>query len=131
MRGACHGEWEVDVKRALICLAMMQAVSLGAHADNLNPGEAAGYIGESNTICGIVSSVTFSAVLVGHPTFLNFGGTYPNQDFTVFVWGGEREQVKPDELVGHRVCVTGSISAFEGRPQMFLQDASQLKRLKD
>jgi hypothetical protein len=105
--------------------------SAGAHADYVSPGEAAGHIGESTTVCGIVSSVTFSTVLVGHPTFLNFGGDYPNQEFTAFVWGGQREEVKPDELVGHRVCVTGSISAFEGRPQMFLQDASQLKRLKD
>jgi hypothetical protein len=127
---------EVNMGRGLLFMALMSFAPMTAYADNLGPAQAAGNIGETTTVCGVVSSVVFSAVLVGHPTFLNFGATYPNQDLTVFIWGNQRQDVgqkvgSPEALAGHRVCVTGSISGFQGRPQMFLQDASQIKKLKD
>ena len=117
------------MKRGLACFAIIQLLSTVAYADNVTAGDAAGHIGEAVTVCGTVASVTFSAILPGQPTFLNFGQPYPNQEFTVTIWGAERPQVgRTDNLVGRRVCVTGSISAFHGRPQLFLQNGSLLKK---
>jgi hypothetical protein len=107
-----------------------------AQADIISSDRAADYIGGTETVCGTVASVSFSAALIGFPTFVSIGGSYPNQDLLVFIWGNQRqgfsEKVGGSEfLAGHRVCVTGSISGWQGRPQIFLQDASQIEKLKD
>lgn len=118
------------MKPVAICLAMLPLLPLAAQARNLTPAEAAGNIGQAATVCGYVASVTRSAVLRGRPTFLNFDQPYPNQSFMVTIWGGQRDQLPetPESLAGKRVCVTGTISGFHGRPEMFLQDPSQLKK---
>jgi hypothetical protein len=105
---------EVVVKRTLAALALIAAMPFAARAGNLNDTQAADHIGEENTICGTVASVTSSAVLPGRPTYLNFGHDYPNQDFIVVIFGNQRAAVAPDDLKGKRVCVTGTISGFQG-----------------
>jgi len=103
-----------------------------AHAANFTDSQAADHIGEDNTtICGTVASVARSAVLPGRPTYLNFGQDYPNQDFTVVIFGNQRDGVRPDDLAGKRVCVTGSVSGFQGKAEMYLQQPEQLKRVKE
>ena len=124
------------MRRGLLYLALLSFASMPARAEVINSDQAADYIGGTETVCGTVASVTFLASLIGFPTFLDIGGTYPNQDLLVFIWGNQRQGVgqkvgRPQSLAGHRVCVTGSISAWHGRPQMFLQDASQIEKPKD
>ena len=43
------------------------------------------------------------------PTFLNFDKRYPDQIFTLVIWGGDRSKFGDPETVyrGKRVCVTG------------------------
>ncbi len=124
------------MRRGLLYLALISFASMTAEAEVISSEQAGGYIGGTETVCGTVASVTFSAALVGFPTFLDIGGNYPNQDVLVFIWGNQRQGVgqkvgRPEALAGHRVCVTGSISGWHGRPQIFLQDASQIEKLKD
>jgi hypothetical protein len=119
------------MKRALAVLALVSMVPFAARAGNVSDAQAAGHIGEDGTVCGTVASVTQSGVLVGRPTFLNFGRPYPNQDFTVVIWGNQHDAVNPDTLPGTRVCVTGTIAGFQGKAQMYLQRPDQLEREKD
>ncbi len=120
------------MKHALAAFALCSIAPFAARAASLTDTQAVGHIGEDNTtICGIVSSFTSSAVLPGRPTYLNFGHDYPNQDFTVVIFGNQRAAVGPDNLAGKRVCVTGSISGYQGKAEMYLKQPEQLQRVKD
>ena len=64
----------------------------------------------------------------GQPTFLNLGHPYPNEDFAAVIWGENRaEFASPDDLEGRRICVTGQITVYHGKPQITLHGPSQLK----
>jgi hypothetical protein len=100
-----------------------------ASAAVLGPGDAATHIGEDATVCGIVASAHYAPRSHGQPTFLNLGHAYPNEDFTAVIWGEDRAKFgMPESLQGERICVTGPISPYRGKPEMILHDAVQLKR---
>ena len=42
------------------------------------------------TVCGIVASAHYAASSKGQPTFVNLDKPYPNQIFTVLIWGSDR-----------------------------------------
>jgi hypothetical protein len=76
--------------------------------------EAKGHIGEQATVCGKVASARYAAATRGKPTFLNLDKPYPNQVFTVVIWGENREKfVTPEEKYRDKqVCVSGKITEY-------------------
>ena len=100
-----------------------------AHAANLDPREAAGHIGQIQTVCGTVASAHFAFRSRGQPTFLNLGRPYPKEDFTAVIWGDDRAKFgKPELLAGSEVCVTGPIVLYRGKPEIIVQSADQLRK---
>jgi hypothetical protein len=83
-------------------------VSVSA-ANSLTAQQAAAHIGETATVCGLVVSATYATRTKGQPTFLNFDCAYPNQVFTVMIWGGDRPKFGTPEqtFMGKRLCATG------------------------
>jgi hypothetical protein len=63
------------------------------------------------------------------PTFLNFDKRYPDQIFTLVIWGGDRSKFGDPETVyrGKRACVTGKISVFKGVPEVVANEPAQIK----
>ena len=117
------------MRRGLFCLAMAALMSPAARAANIAPGDAAANVGQTTTVCGTVASVVNSARLVGHPTYLNFGGAYPHQQLTVTIWGNEAAELGDlHALAGKRICITGPITTTQGVPQIYLQRSSQLEK---
>jgi hypothetical protein len=87
-----------------------------------SPGARAQYAGNATTVCGTVDSVTFAAAARGRPTFLSIDGN------TVIAFGDVRAEFNSMEaLRGRRVCVSGPTTNFRGRPEMILENASNLK----
>ena len=79
------------------------------------------------TVCGSVASAHYAPQSRGQPTFLNLGQAYPNDEFTAVIWGEDRAEFgKPETLAGQRICVTGPLTLYRGKPEMILTDASQL-----
>jgi hypothetical protein len=99
-----------------------------AGAAPLSPDDAAQHIGQNATVCGVVASTKFDAHLRSQPTFLDFGKPYPNHVFTAVIFGVNRARFGTPEttLQGKRVCVSGTIRAYRGRPEIVLDDPSQL-----
>lgn len=91
--------------------------------------EAKDHIHESATVCGTVASARFSASTKGQPTFLNLEKPYPNQVFTVVIWGSDRTRfgTPETEYKGKRICVTGKIQSFRGVPEIVAADPQQIK----
>lgn len=117
------------MRRTLFGLTLALSTSVVAHAANLAPSEAANHVGENATVCGFVASAQYADRSRGRPTFLNLGHAYPNQDVAAVIWGDERSKFgAPETLAGKRVCVTGDITLYRGRPEVILHDTSQLSQ---
>lgn len=91
--------------------------------------EAKDHINEPATVCGNVASARFSASTKGQPTFLNLEKPYPNQVFTVVIWGSNRTKFGTPETAykGKRICVTGKVESFRGVPEIVAADPQQIK----
>ena len=113
---------------SMLAFALLAASSLLAQK-TLTATEAKAHIGEQATVCGKVVSTRWAESSRGSPTFLNFDQPYPDQVFTLLIWGNDRSKFDNPETTyrGKRVCVTGKISAFKGVPEVIANDPSQIK----
>ncbi len=95
----------------------------------MNPIDAHKYIGMEKTVCGTVASATYALQTKGRPTFLNLDQPYPRQIFTVVIWGSDRNKFKdPPEAFfkGKRICVTGIIKDYRGKPEIIVRSPDQI-----
>jgi hypothetical protein len=91
--------------------------------------EAKDHFGETVTVCGEVVSTRYADSTKGQPTFLNLDKPYPNQVFTVVIWGENRRKFgKPeDNYKEKRICVSGKITAHAGLPEIVADDPKQIR----
>lgn len=122
---------------ALLCLivSLLLVVFLiqPVHAQKkLTAVEAKDHIGETATVCGTVASTRYAASTKGQPTFLNLDKPYPNQVFTIVIWGSNRSRFgRPEvEYNQKRICVTGKISLFRGVPEIVADDPGQITTIE-
>ncbi len=111
-----------------LSLLLAPVASGASAAAPITPEQAAAHIGEMATVCGTVVDAKFANNVKGQPTFLNFGRAHPNEIFTVLIWGINRAKFASPEsrLVGKRVCVTGLIQLYRGKPEIIATDPQQL-----
>ena len=114
-----------------VVLALFAGVILTSAAPSMaatfQDSQASAHIGETATIEGVVKG-TF--VTVNHSQFLDFGGAYPNQDFSAVIWAPDAAQFKDViSYYGKRVVVTGKITLYQGKPEMELTSGDNLKVL--
>lgn len=100
-----------------------------AETGSIKASEAKDHIGEKATVCGKVASTRYAARSQGRPTFLNLDKPYPNQVFTVVIWGSNRAKFDTPEVKYRekRICVNGKISSYRGVPQIIADDLEQIK----
>jgi len=86
------------------------------------------HVGETATVCGVVASAKYEADAKSQPTLLDLGKAYPNAVFAAVLDGNNRPKFGTPEtsLRGKRICVTGKISDYHGKPEIVLTDPSQL-----
>jgi len=108
----------------VVCLAG----TLTSVAATLSAADAKNHIGEQATVCGQVASERTATGSRGEPTFINLGTAYPNQIFTILIWGENRSSVEPLPSDGVRVCATGKIQEYRGVPEIVVRNKAQLSR---
>jgi DNA/RNA endonuclease YhcR with UshA esterase domain len=99
-----------------------------ACAELVSPEDAVRHVGENATVCGVVASAKFAPGSRAQPTFLDLDKPYPNAPFTAVIFGSDRLKFGTPEtsLRGKRICVTGQIHDYRGKPEIILSDPSQL-----
>jgi hypothetical protein len=99
-----------------------------AHAASLSPEQAAGHVGETATVCGLVASATYLPQAPQSPTFLDLGKPFPNQIFSAIIFGSDRLKFGMPEtsMRDKSICVTGTIFLYQGKPKIILHDPKQL-----
>lgn len=91
--------------------------------------EAKNHVGENATVCGKVVSARFAKESKGQPIFLNLDEPYPNEIFTIIIWGSTHEKFTDVETkYGIKdVCVTGKVTILKGVPVVEVNDLSQIE----
>ncbi len=116
----------------LILLGFVFLICAGnstAQQEYVNPIDAHKYIGMEKTVCGTVASATYAIRTKGRPTFLNLDQPYPKHIFTVVIWGSDRNRfINPPEIFfkNKRICVTGTIKEFRGKPEIVVRKPEQI-----
>lgn len=118
----------MNATRMLVASVVFGLWGLPSNAASLSPDDAANHVGQNAMVCGVVASTKFDGQVKSKPTFLDFGKPYPDQVFTAVIFGADRAKFGTPEttLHGKRVCVSGSIREYRGRPEIILSDPSQL-----
>jgi hypothetical protein len=119
------------VKVAIVATACsLWAYSAGA-LPPVSPADAMGSVGRTATVCGLVASANYAVGSRANPTFLTVVDperANPNRALTAVIYGTDRGKFATPEvaLPGQRLCMTGHISFFRGRPEMILSTPAQL-----
>lgn len=101
-----------------------------AHAQTITPEEAGKYTGKQESVCGKVVGAHYAANSKGQPTLLNLGSHPRSRIFTVVIWGEDRNKfdTPPETLYrGKKICVTGMIKDYRGRPEIIVKNPSQIE----
>lgn len=115
-------------------IIILSFVFLGAcgssNNDYINPEDASNFVNEYKAVKGRVVSSFYSQSSNGNPTFINLNKKYPNEVFTIVIWGADRNKFNyspEDYLKGKEIIVKGYIEEFRGTPQIEVNDPSQLQ----
>lgn len=114
--------------RRIGVLLISVLVSITPTATTLTTAEAAKHVGENATVCGVVASVHTASSSKGSPTFVNLDKPYPNQLFTILIWGEDLSKFSPapSSWDGKRVCATGMITLYRNAPEIVAKSAGQV-----
>ena len=125
---------KIKILIPLVCLLVISNTFLGRAQLSksqavITAGEAAQHIGETLTVCGHVVDTRYASSSRGRPTFLNLDKPYPNQIFTIVIWGEDRGKFgEPENKYRDKnICVTGRISSYRGVPQIQASDPKQIE----
>jgi hypothetical protein len=97
-------------------------------AQTIPSTDAKNHIGEKATVCGKVASERTATSSRGEPTFINLDAAYPNQVFTILIWGDDRQNVGTLPPEGSRVCATGLVQDYHGVPEIVVRNSGQLSK---
>lgn len=111
---------------SLLLLSLLSTLSFAAAS--ISASEAKNHAGENATVCGQVASTHYAATSKGQPTFLNIDQPYPNQIFTILIWGSDRAKFGAPEATyrGKRVCVTGLVEMYKNAPEVTAHRPNQI-----
>lgn len=108
----------------IFALSILLFVFIDSNAQTISADSAKYYLGKHITVCDKVFS-TFESD--SGTTFLNFGGFYPNQTFSVVIFEKDANKFTAlRSLKGKSVCVTGLINEYNHKPSLILSDPSLL-----
>jgi hypothetical protein len=115
------------MKRITFITALLLWASI-AQAQTLTSAQAKAHEGENATVCGVVASEHTATSSRGEPTFINLDRPYPNQVFTILIWGDDRQKVGKLPEEGSKVCATGMIQEYRGAPEIVVRSSGQLSK---
>ena len=115
------------MKRTAIAVVLLWS-ALGYCGTAITASEAKNHVGEKATVCGQVAGARYATRSHGNPTFINLDQAYPNQIFTIVIWGEDRPKFGDPErrYSGKHLCVTGLITLYRGTAETTAHEPSQI-----
>lgn len=87
----------------------------------LTPASAIQHVGELRTVCGSIALISTSPGSHGAPTFIDLDQAWPHAAFSLVIWGDYKDSVGDLPHSG-RICASGRITLYHGRPEIRLTD---------
>jgi exonuclease VII large subunit len=111
--------------RALVLALGFAVIAVSARAQTVQPADAKAHVGQTVTIEGAVSNVH---KVPSGVTFIDMGGQFPDNVFTAVILAKDAGKF-PDvsALNGKTVDITGRVQLYNGKPEILLTDAAQIK----
>lgn len=119
------------MKKLQLLLVALFVVAFADAQTTIAAADAAKHIGDSVTICDKIAGVKYFENAPNGPTLLSVGADYPNQQLTVVIFKAQRDKlsfVPEDKLLNQYACITGRLQLYKGKPEIVVQQESQLKR---
>ena len=105
---------------AVLALIVAVAASAAAYAASVRAFGTESQSPGVSSFCGSVVSAEHAVQLRGEPVFLTLDHAYGDQDLTVVMVGEDQARFgSPEALIGRRICVSGRLRSFFGKPRMF------------
>jgi hypothetical protein len=115
------------MRSLVVATALLLWASIG-QAQTLSAAQAKVHEGENATVCGTIAGERTVTRSRGEPTFINLDSAYPNQVFTILVWGDDRKNVGELPRVGSHVCASGVIQDYKGVAEIVVRSSGQLSQ---
>ncbi|MCB9034416.1 MAG: DNA/RNA non-specific endonuclease [Chitinophagales bacterium] len=95
----------------------------------INTIQAIDYIGKDACVCGKAVSVKTVENGKSNPTYINLDKSYPNQLFTVVIYGKNKGNFSYDfnTLKDKTICVSGKVGQYKGTPQIIANSEKQIE----
>ncbi|MDE1985050.1 MAG: nucleotide-binding protein [Alphaproteobacteria bacterium] len=101
-------------------------IATPAFAQTIRPADAGAHVGQTITVEGVVSEIHTAAG--SGTTFIDMGGRYPDNVFTAVIFPADaRTFPNVGMLNGKTVDVIGPVRLYDGKPEIILKAAGQLK----
>lgn len=116
-------------KFVLLAVCIVTVLPIHAQTKKLTTAEAKDHVSERAIVCGQVVSARYADRSKGQPTFLNLDKPYPNEIFTILIWGENRPKFGEPETKyrDKRVCATGIIRSYRGTPEIEAGDPTEIE----
>ncbi len=102
---------------------------LSAISQTISAGEVKNNVGKIVTVSGKVVNGSYLSRAYNQPTLLNIDKAFPNEIFTVVIYGENRKAFgyNPEEvLLGKNISVTGKVTMYYGKPQVEVVKPEQI-----
>ncbi len=112
-----------------VLLSTFSFFFLSAFSQTIPPEEVKNKVGKTVTVLGKVVDARYLSSSAKQPTLLNIDKAFPNQIFTVVIYGENRKAFgyKPEEvLLGKNIFVTGKVTMYNGKPQVEIAKPEQI-----
>jgi micrococcal nuclease len=116
------------MKKILFVCSLLFISFKGFSQTTIPVKEAAKHLNEKVNICDKVYGGKFLSN--SDITLVDVGGSHPNEALTLLIKGDDRKKFKspPEELFkGKKVCITGTVIDYKGKPEIVITDAKQIK----
>ena len=105
--------------------ALAPALAETAQAPTIRPADAKSHVGQTAIVEAAVSDVRTARSGV---TFIDMGGRYPDNGFVAVIFVGDIAKFPGVQgLQGKTVAVSGPVELYQGRPEIILRSAEQLR----
>jgi len=120
------------MKTKLIFIVLTLFVSLNAFSQTkIIAKEASRHLNEKVMVCDQVYGGKYLSG--AHLTLIDVGGSHPDELLTLVIKGDDRKKftsAPEDSFKGTKVCITGQIIDYKGKPEIMITDPEQIKEDK-
>jgi hypothetical protein len=115
-------------KQIIICLFLSFFSVKVFSQTSITAADAAKHLNEKVMVCDKVFGGKFLSD--ANITLIDVGGSHPNQLLTLIIKGDDRKKftTPPEEAFkDKKVCITGQIVDFKGKPEIIITEPGQIK----